>query len=836
MSKPTFKETKIIHAQIMKTPFLQSNISVANSLADCYCKSSAMVYARNVFDQIPQPNLASWNLMISGYNQALQFDWSQRIFCRMHSNGLKPNKIAYGSIVSACAASHCLQFGKQVYCLVTKSGFFSDAYVCTGMIDLFAKSFCFNDAISVFSEASYDNVVCWNAIIAGGVRNKENWISLDIFRQMVQEFLSPNGHTFSTVLTACAAIGWLHLGKVIHSWVIKCGVEDDIFVGTAIVDMYVKCGDLDEAFKEFSQMPHCNHVSWTAIISGFVQASDCVNALKLFKEMKATGVEINTYTITSVLAACAALAKEAIQIHALILKSGLSMDSSVAIALINTYAKLGDINLSERVFEETRCLETVGTWSSMISCFAQNNSLNRAIDMFQGIFQEGLRPDTVSSSSVLSIISCIGMGKEIHCYVVKAGLDLNVAVGSAVFTMYSKCGSLEDSYSVFKHMPEKDGVSWTSMIAGFAEHDLADRAFCLFKEMLFGEVIPDQMTVSALLTASTVCQSLQTGKEIHGYALRIGLGSEMLLGSGLVNMYSRCKDLVSARRIFDAMRHRDQIAWSSLVSGYAQNRNAEEALSQFHQMLIAGMEIDHCTVTSILAVSATMTRFSLGKQLHAHAVKTGFESDLPVSSSLVTLYSKCGKIDDSRKIFDQIDKPDLITWTTLISSYAEHGQGEEALNIYEMMRKEGIKPDSVTFIGVLSACSHNGLVEEAYFHLNSMVQDYGIKPEACHYACMVDLLSRAGRLKEAKKFIETMPVEPDALMWGTLLGACKLHGNVEIGISAAKKVLELDPIDSGAYVSLSNICADAGDWEEVLKIRKQMKGHGVKKEPGWSFL
>ncbi|XP_058076933.1 pentatricopeptide repeat-containing protein At1g74600, chloroplastic-like [Magnolia sinica] len=838
MKKPTMTGTKIIHAQLIKTPLLQSDLFVANSLADCYCKSAAMVYALNVFNEIPEPNLVSWNLMISGYNQRMQFDESMRMFCRMYSSGFEPNQITYGSILSACAASQALRFGEQVYSLITKNGFFSDGHVCTGMIDLFAKTCCFEDALKVFSEVSSENVVCWNAIIAGGVRNKENWISLDLFHRMVCGSLTPNGFTFSSILTACASVGELDMGRGIHGWVIKCGAEDDIFVGTAIIDMYVKCGDVNEAVKEFSWMPSRNHVSWTAIISGFVQVANTFSALNFFKEMKATGVEINNFTVTSVLTACGKpeLAKEAMQIHGLILKSGFSMDSSVKDALIIMYANIGDIGLSERVFEEMGSMENVGTWAAMISAFAKNVSSRRSVELFQRMFREGLRPNRFCCSSVLSIVSCVNLGKQIHSYIVKAGLDLDVSVGSALFTMYSKCGSLEDGYDVFKQMPEKDGVSWTSMIAGFAEHGLVDQAFCLFREMLVEEVRPDQMTLSAVLTACSVCQSLRKGKEIHGYALRVGFGTETLVGSALVNMYSKCKALVSARRIFDAMPQKDQISWSSLVSSYAQNRHSEEALLQFHQMLIAGMKIDCFTISSILGVSATLTRPGLGKQLHAHTVKIGIDLDLSVSSSLITLYSKCGSIDDSRKVFDQIDKPDLVTWTAMIDGYAQHGQGVEALKIYEMMREEGMEPDSVTFVGVLSACSHNGLVEEGYFHLNSMATDYGIKPEARHYACMVDLLSRAGRLREAERFIETMPIKPDALMWGTLLGACRIYGDVELGRSAAKKVLELEPCDSGAYVSLSNICADAGDWEEVLKIRNLMKGVGVKKEPGWSFV
>lgn len=837
--KPTtVTETRIIHAHIIKAFPLHSDLFIANSLADSYCKSGAMNDALLLLDEIPHPNQVSWNHMISGYNHSLQYDDSFRIFRRMHSNGFQPNQVTCGSILSACAASQSLHFGKQVFSLVMKNGFFSDGYVSTAMVDLFAKCASFDDALRVFSEVSIQNVVCWNAAIAGGVRNKDNWAALHLFRQMVDGNLMPNGFTFSSVLTACAALRELEFGRGIHGWVIKCGAGDDIFVGTSIVDLYAKCGDVNEAVRAFSRMPEHNVVSWTAIISSFVQMEDSVSALKFFKEMKEIGTDMNEFTITSILTACAkpAMAYVAIQMHCLILKTGFLMDCAVKDSLINMYARTGEVGLSEKVFDEIRCVKDVSTWAVMISGLAQSEDSTRSVELFKRMAREGLRPDKFCSSSVLSVISCLALGKQIHSFVLKAGLVLDVSVASSLFTMYSKCDNLDDAYEVFKQMPEKDTVSWTSMIAGFAEHGNADQAFCLFKKMIFEKIRPDYMTLSAILIACSVLRSLHKGKEIHGYALRVGLGPETLLCGALVNMYSKCRTLVSARRIFDAMPQKDQISWSSLVSGYAQNGYIEDALSQFHQMLIDGMEIDYFTISSVLGVSATLTRAGLGKQLHAYSVKIGLDSDLSVSSSLITMYSKCGSIDDSRRVFDQIERPDLVTWTAMIDGYAQHGQGVEALKIYEMMREEGIQPDSVTFVAVLSACSHNGLVEEGYLYLNSMVKNYGIAPEACHYACMVDLLSRSGRLEEAASFIDKMPIKPDALIWGTLLGACRVHGNVELGKLAAEKVLELEPCDPGAYVLLSNFCAEVGDWEEVLKIRSLMKGVGVRKEPGWSFV
>ncbi|GAV57839.1 PPR domain-containing protein/PPR_2 domain-containing protein [Cephalotus follicularis] len=833
----TIKSTTIIHTHLLKKALLQSDIFVANSLLDWYCKSGSMDGALQLFDTIPHPNEISWNIMISGYNHNFLFEDSWRTFCRMHLLGFEPNGFTYGSVLSACTALQAPSFGKLVYSLAIKNGFSLDGYVRAGTIDFFAKNSSFEDALRVFYDVSCDNVVCWNALISGAVKNRENWLALDLFIRMCRLSLLPNSFTFSSVLTACATLEELQYGKGVQGWVIKCTAKD-VFVGTAIVDLYAKCGDIDEAVKEFSRMPDRNVVSWTAIIAGFVQKNDCVTALKFYKEMRNMRVEINNYTVTSVITACANpdMIEEAKQIHSWILKSGFYMDQVVGSALINMYSKLRAIDLSEMVFREMENFNIPGKWAAMISSFAQNQNSQRAIQLYRSMLEEGLRPDKYCTSSVLSVVNSLKLGRQIHCYTLKTDLAIELLVGSSLFTMYSKCGCLEDSYKVFKQIPVRDNVSWASMISGFAEHGCADQAVQLFREMLSEKTRPDQMTLTAILTACSALFSLQRGREIHGYALRTGIGEKQLLGGALVNMYSKCGAVELARRVFDMLPEKNQVCCSSLVSGYAQNGLLEDAVVLFQEMLMSGLEQDSFTFSSVIGAIALLNRSGIGTQLHALIIKMGLGSDVCVGSSLVTMYSRCGSMEDCCKAFDEIDKPDLIGWSAMITSYAQHGKGAEALKAYDLMVKGGIKPDSVTFVGVLSACSHNGLVEEGYFHFNAMAKDYGIRPNYHHYACMVDLLGRSGRLKEAEKFINDMPIQPDALVWGTLLAACKVHGDVELGSLAAKRVMELKPCDAGAYVSLSNIRAEVGQWEEVLEIRRLMKGTGLTKETGWSSV
>ncbi|XP_022727896.1 pentatricopeptide repeat-containing protein At1g74600, chloroplastic-like isoform X1 [Durio zibethinus] len=800
----TIKSIKLLHAHLLKTSELQSNIFVANCLLDGYCKCGSMEEAVKLFDKMPEPNVISWNSMISGYNYISLFEGSCLWFRKIWLSGFEPDGITYRSVLSACVAMQNTSFGRQVYSVTMKNGFFSNGYVRTGMIDLFAKSCNFENALTVFYDvSSCENVVCWNAIISAAVKNEENWVALDLFVQMGKQFLMPNVFTFSSVLTACAALKELEIGKEVQGWIIKCGVVD-VFVGTALIDLYVKCGDMDEAVKMFSVMPTRNVVSWTAIISGFVQKDDCLKALKFFKEMRYTKAEINNYTATAVISACAKvnMFEEATQIHSWIIKSGFYMDSVIQAALVKMYSKIGVIGLAEMVFKEMESIPSPNTWAVLISSFAQKQSPHRVIELLQTMLKGGLRPDRFCTSSVFSVIECINLGRQMHCYTLKTGLIFDLSVETSLFTMYSKCGSLEDSLKVFQSIPVHDNISWASMIAGFTEHGYAEQALQMFKDMLSEETKPDQMTLTATLSACSSLHCLCKGKEIHGHAIGAGLGNEPLICSALVTVYSKCGALGLARKVFDMLVQKDLVSYSSLISG----------------------------------ASALSNKSDIGTQLHALVIKVGLDSEVFVGSSLVTMYSECGGIKDCENAFNEIDKPDLIGWTAMISSYARYGKGVEALRVYDLMTKEGINPDSVTFVGILSACSHSGLIEEGYYHLNSMAKDYGIQPGYHHYACMVDILGRSGKLREAEKFINNMPIEPDAFIWGTLLAACKVHGDVELGRLAAEKVIELESCHAGAYVSLSNICAGIGQWEGVLEIRSLMKGTGVRKEPGWSSM
>ncbi|XP_010539963.1 PREDICTED: pentatricopeptide repeat-containing protein At1g74600, chloroplastic [Tarenaya hassleriana] len=832
----TLETARILHAVLLRRHSLPHDVFFSKSLLNWYTKSASMVDARKLFDTIPQPDVVSCNIMISGYNQNNLFDESWGFFRLMQFLSFELNEITYRCVLSACCSLQAPLLTKLIYSDAIKKGYFLNDTVRSALIDTFSKIGSFEDAYKVFRDVSCnDNVYCWNVVIGGALRNHRYSIVLDLVREMCSGLCLPDGHTYPSVLAACAALEKLRFGKEVQAQVIKCSPED-VVACTAVVNLYAKCGRMAMAWKAFSLIPNPNVVSWTALLSGCGKDNDGFSALAVFDEMRKLGTEINSHTVTSVISACAkpSMFCEAVQIHGWVLKSGFLMNPAVTSALINVYSKMGKIDLSELVFEESDHVQSPDLGNLMISSFSQNQKHDQAVKLFTAMLQKGFRPDEFSVCSLLSGMDCLNLGKQIHCYALKNGL-VNVSVGSSLFTMYSKCGHLEDSFKVYQEMPVRDNVCWTSMISGFSEHGYPSEAIKLFKEMLSEGAVPDETTLSAVLTACSSLSLLLIGKEIHSHALRAEIDKGSLIGSSLVNMYSKCGSLKLARQVYDGLTI-DTASCSSLISGYSQHGLVEDGFLVFQEMIMSDFAMDSFTVSSMLGAVTHSDISSLGAQIHAYITKIGLFTQPSVGTSLVKMYSKFGSIEDCCKAFSQIYNPDLIAWTTLIASYAQHGKAVEALQVYTLMKDNGIKPDKVTFVEILSACSHGGLVEEGYALLNSMAKDYGIEPEIRHYVSMVDALGRSGRLKEAERFVNDMPIKPNALVWGTLLAACKLYGDVELAKLAAKKVIVLEPSDSGSYISLSNVLAEVGEWDEVEEIRNLMKRMGVRKEPGWSSI
>eukprot|EP01018_Ginkgo_biloba_P001223 Gb_04402 [translate_table: standard] len=833
---------------------------LGNKLVNFYAKCGSAMDARRVFDQITERNVVSWTALIAAYVRQGYADAALALFYQMQQTCIQPDQFTFASVLPACANLAAL---KQLHKEIIRSGLQFDVFLGSVLVDMYAKCGSIENARYLFDRMPQRNVVSWTAMIAGYVQNGHGEDALKLFQQMQLSGVKANSKTFASVLPACANLVALEQGMKIHKEIIKSGYDSDVYVGSALVDMYAKCGNIDYARELFDKMPQRNVVSWNTMIAGYVQNGQVDKALNLFQKMP----ERNIVTWTS---------------------------------MIMGYAQIGHMNEALNLFKKVSKPD-VASWTAMISGYAQNGHGDEALNLFREMQLTGVKPNSKTFASVLSacaILTAMEQGKEIHEEIIRSGFESDVFVHNALIDMYVKCGRIENGHHLFDKMHQRNVVTWTAMIAGYAQNGYHEQALKLFRQMQLAGLKPNSNTFASVLAACANLAALEQGMGIHAEIIRSGFELDAFMENALVDMYAKCGtieyavdifdkmpqlNVVSwntmiagyvqnghvneAQKLFQKMPERSMVSWTTMISGYAQNGHidkalklfqempeqnvvswtamivgytqnghSEEALKLFRQMQLAGVKPNPKTFASVLPACGRLAALEQGKEIHQEIIKFGFQYNLFVGSALIDMYAKCGSIERARDVFDKMHHRDVVSWTVMIEGYAMHGCGKEALELFEQMQHSGTNPNHVTLVAILSACCHAGLVDEGRQYFNHMSQYYCITPAMEHYGCMVDLLGRAGHLGEAQDLINQMPIKPDATLWGCLLGACRIHNNVELGESVAERLVELDPKNAAPYVLLSNIYAASGRWDGIVKVRKIMKDKKISKKPGCSWI
>ncbi|KAF3564208.1 hypothetical protein DY000_02013053 [Brassica cretica] len=445
--------------------------------------------------------------------------------------------------------------------------------------------------------------------------------------------------------------------------------------------------------------------------------------------------------------------------------------------------------------------------------------------------------------------------------------ERNIVSWNGLVSGYIKNGMINEAREAFEMMPERNVVSWTAMVKGYVQEGMVAEAETLFWRMPRQGVRPSFPSLISVLSVCGALASLEYGRQVHAHLVRCRFDVDVYVASVLMTMYVKCGELVKAKLVFDRFPSKDVIMWNSIISGYASHGLGEEALKVFH----AGNERDDATwrgmikayerngfeleaidlfgvmqrqgvrpsfpsLISVLSVCGALASLEYGRQVHAHLVRCRFDVDVYVASVLMTMYVKCGELVKAKLVFDRFPSKDVIMWNSIISGYASHGLGEEALKVFHEMPSSGTMPNKVTIVAILTACSYAGKVEEGVEIFESMESRFCVAPSVEHYSCTVDMLGRAGRIDEAMKLIETMTVKPDATVWGALLGACRTHSRLDLAEVAAKKLFEIEPENAGPYVLLSSINASRANWGDVAEMRKDMRNKNVSKFPGCSWI
>ncbi|WOL04531.1 hypothetical protein Cni_G13252 [Canna indica] len=528
-----------------------------------------------------------------------------------------------------------------------------------------------------------------------------------------------------------------------------------------------------------------------------------------------------------------------LQFHAHLVKSGLDSDRFVGNSLLSLYFKLcPDFFVVHRVFESLPVRDVI-SWTSMVSGYVRTGHPLEALRMFVKMLAfGGLEPNAFTLSAAVKASSDLGdvrAGRCFHGMVFVRGFDTNHVIASSLVNMYGRSSVLEDARRVFEELLQPDAICWTSIISVLTWNDEFGEALNFFYSMMRKElaIIPDGFTCGTIMTALGNLGRVRQGKETHARAITSGLSGNVVVESSTLDMYAKCGLMQDAQKVFDQMGTRNAVSWCALLGGYCQAKNYEAVLRLFRVM---EKEDESYSFGTVLRACAGLAAIRQGKEVHCRYLRIGGWRNVVVESALVDLYAKCGLVDYAHHLFSNISIRNLITWNAMICGFAQNGRGEQAVELFNDMVKQGIRPDYISFIGVLFACSHTGLVHEGKRYFRSMTEDYGITAGVEHYNCMVDLLSRVGRLEEAEDLINNAKYENDSSLWAALLGACATHSSPGVAERVAKKMMELEPRYHLSYVLLANVYKTVGRWNDAMQIRKLMRERGVRKAPGKSWI
>ncbi|XP_021281695.1 pentatricopeptide repeat-containing protein At4g20770 isoform X1 [Herrania umbratica] len=761
----------------------------------------------------------------------------------------KTNVVA--NLLQTCIDKKSILPGKVLHAYILRSNLLADTFLCNRLIELY--SIC-NDPTSahhMFDQTPQKNIYSWNAILssyckAGNLtfarkvfeqmpeRNVASWNNLislmlkngyqekalDVYKLMVLEGFWPTHVTFASVLSACGSVLNLELGKRCHGLVIKIGLDKNIFVCNGLLSVYAKCGVVKEAIKVFGDIDDPNEVTFTTMMGGLGKINGVFEALEMFRMMCRKGVQIDSVSLSAVLSACAKVGEYGEfgcyeenyrflcnvvlgeQVHGLVVKLGFECDLYLSNSLLDMYAKNGNMKSAETIFSNLGKVSVV-SWNIMIAGYGQKGQKEKAVECLQRMRCCGFEPDEVTYINMLA--AC------------------------------SKRGDVETARQMFDSLSCPSVISWNAIISGYSQNENHKEAIEFFREMQFQNVKPDRTTVAVILGSCAGMEFLEGGKQVHAASQKAALHMDNYVASGLISMYSKCGKIKMAECIFSYVPELDIVCWNSMIAGLTLNSLDKEAFMLFKQMQQGGMLPTEFSYTAILSCCAKLCSSFQGRQVHSQIVKDGYMNYVVVGTALVDMYCKCGDIDGARKYFDRMPVRNTVTWNEMIHGYAQNGRGDEAVRLYKNMIASGEKPDGITFIAVLTACSHSGLVDLGVRIFNSMQSDYGLEPELDHYTCIIDCLGRAGHFHDAELLMDKMPYKNDPIIWEVLLSSCRVHANVSLAQRAAEELFHLKPESSSPYVLLANIYSSLGRWDDVRAVRELMSDRQIVKDPGYSW-
>lgn len=759
----------------------------------------------------------------------------------MHQHGLPLSRDITYLLVQRCTQQNDLIAGRQVHSLMLCSGLDALAVLGDHLIRLFALHGILLEASITFCKVADPSVYTWQAIISAYVRHGECARAVQLYESMRQEGVQPNKYIFSCILKACGNTRSLRQGELLHDQIIKSGHDSDVFVGSALIDMYANCDCLKEAHEVLVVLKSQDVVPWNAMIVGYVHCGHGLPALKLFEKMQQEGVQPGKITFSCVLKACSSVGaiREGKLIHDLIIQSEFESDAIISSTVINMYAKCGRLEEALAAFERLASRRTLVSWNAILAGCAQHGHTLLAFELFERMQQESISPDIISFCCVLGACGHNGeimWGRFIHDEIVRNGLELHVVIGSTLIKLYAECGMLYEAQKVFDELSTPNLCSWCALIGGYTIHGHDERALELFERMQQMGFEPDKPLFLCALQACSNTGALEDGRLIHCQIVQSAVELDIAIGSTLIEMYANCGDLETAQMVLEELPNRDLVSWTALIAGYVERGHNVHALKAFEKSRLDDINPDEVMCAYILKACGDIGAIHQGNQILIDIIESGLDEGAIVSTALVEMYAQCGSLEDAYKVLMSKEMWNLVSWNAMIAGCAQHGNSNLARQCFEEMKKQGLKPDGRTFTSVLAACCHTGEVEQGLEVFRGMQNDHGITPSIEHVNCMVDLLGRAGCLIEAEALIQRVPILPDVAGWRSLLASSRKFGNPALGRHCQEEAAWLEADPSAGYMLLSNLYADLHMWDDVQEVQKLRTRIGAFKKPGRAWI
>ncbi|XP_024536993.1 pentatricopeptide repeat-containing protein At2g34400-like [Selaginella moellendorffii] len=732
-----------------------------------------------------------------------------------------PSESVYIDLLIRCGEANAAAEGRRVFAhyALAENGK-SSTRLRNRYISMLGKCGCTEEARREFDSIEDKDAFSWNIMITAYAQSGHNFQALGLLWVMDLEGKKPSYITFISILRACSCEELIAHGIRVYNRAVAEGLESHVRLATAAQSMFGRCGMVQDARRLFEAVEVRDIIAWNSMISAYAQCGHLDEVVLLFRRMGLEGEKASKATLVSVLDACTRKKNLAMGrlVHRCVSESKLAQDVMVVTCLVSMYGKCGSFRDAMSAFQSL-CSPDLVAWNAIIQACSEHEKHREAFQMFAKLDCEGHTP---SESTYMSIINaCSTSAAALHGEAIHGLLECSNSfsdlVKGALAKMYIKCGKLEQARYVFEQQSFKDLISWTSMIVAYAQNGDDAQAMLMFHRLDLEGFKPDRVT---FLGALDGCSSLAEGKQLHARLLETVHVTDMQ-ATALICMYAKCGSFEDAREVFERMSSKTNTsAWTAMTATCSQHGKHKEAVQTFQQMELEGLRANEITFISVLDACASASNLKQGRLIHQRLVSSGYSADEFISNSIVNMYGRCGSLKEARGEFEVMPVKNMVTWSTLVGAYAQHGHIEEAKQLFFLMQLDGFDPDDAIFVSVLSACSHAGLVEESRSLFISMAGDYGVSFGNEHYGCFLDVLGRAGRLEDAEDMICNMPFEPSGAQWLSLMCACKTHSDIARALRVTNYINHFAPDKkTQSCMLLSNTYAAWGLWADAERVR-----------------